>query len=377
MRRSPWWSPVGSIGRRAAFALAAAAAVAALPGQQRIVPLGDSITESRSPCSSYRYYLWKLLEANQLCADFVGVRGGVASGLPKQADFDQDHDGFSGAMAVEVDLGMQLLPELVPTADIALVHLGANDILRPPTLGGTVDLVAAEDALVSIVGQLRTRNAAVKVAIAQLMPINDVAANAHVAQWNSVHLPNVLQRTQQAGSPVVLVDQNTAFQFATDYRDRVHPSDAGERRLAANWFAALVANGWLPTQVACAATLAPGCAAGTPTGPPRLESTLPRPNGAVVFTVSNLPAGTLAVAGVLGLAIAPAPLQLLACNLYPTPDVVVPWPIDVAVGTASFAVPLPASLVVPGQQFYVQAVTMGQDPSATPTSNGLQLLVGW
>jgi hypothetical protein len=57
-------------------------------------------------------------------------------------------------------------------------------------------------------------------------------------------------------SPVLLVDQHTGFNPATDLRDNFHPNEQGERKIAHNWAVAL-----LPL-------LRSATAAGRP-GPPR------------------------------------------------------------------------------------------------------------
>src|SRR5918996_761850 len=43
----------------------------------KIMPLGDSITQSITPLNSYRYYLWHLLLNQEYHVDFVGSRNGV------------------------------------------------------------------------------------------------------------------------------------------------------------------------------------------------------------------------------------------------------------------------------------------------------------
>ncbi len=321
--------------------------------------------------------LWRLLDAAGLCADFTGVRTGVDGSAPKYEAFDQDHDGFSGAMATEVALGMQFLPGVVPTADIVLLHLGTNDILRPVLFGAPVDLQAAEDALVVAIGLVRASNPDVKVALAQIMPMNVPGTATHVADWNNVRLPSVVQRTQQPNSPVVLVDQNSGFVFGQHYRDIVHPNEAGEQRLAANWFAALTAHGWLSPFVSCASALAPGCAGSSTTGPPRLVSTLPQQGSVLALTVDNVPPGTLAVIGVIGLSLLSQPTLVPRCRVHPALDLVTVWPLDYFSGTATFTMPLSAATVALGTQLYAQAVTIGPDPNSMPTTNGLQLIVGF
>jgi len=63
----------------------------------RIMPLGDSITESFAPYDSYRYYLWTSLQNSGFRdIDFVGSQHGVLGGEPANENFDQDHEGHPG-----------------------------------------------------------------------------------------------------------------------------------------------------------------------------------------------------------------------------------------------------------------------------------------
>src|SRR5690242_19031704 len=74
----------------------------------RIMPLGDSITQSFSPHNSYRYYLWHLLLNQGYRVDFVGSLHGVGDGPPANPDFDMDHEGHAGFRADEIAANIQV-----------------------------------------------------------------------------------------------------------------------------------------------------------------------------------------------------------------------------------------------------------------------------
>src|SRR3712207_891647 len=59
----------------------------------RIMPLGDSITESAAGMPTYRYFLWHLLKGEGYRIDFVGSMHGAYGGPPVNTDFDMDHEG--------------------------------------------------------------------------------------------------------------------------------------------------------------------------------------------------------------------------------------------------------------------------------------------
>ncbi|GAB2899394.1 SGNH/GDSL hydrolase family protein [Streptomyces mayteni] len=93
-----------------------------------------------------------------------------------------------------------------------------------------------------LVGQLRANNPEVTVLVARILPMN--AANHAECGQRVVDLdaaiPGWAAGMSTAQSPVVAVDQWTGFNPATDTCDGVHPNDAGNVKLAARWYPALV-----------------------------------------------------------------------------------------------------------------------------------------
>lgn len=345
--------------------------------QQRILPLGDSITESTAGFPSYRWYLWRSIDGADRCADFVGPNFGVAVGAPKYDDFDQDHAGFSGQRAVDIDLLMKTFPALVPVADIALIHLGSNDIILPlsATPPGTVNLPAAEIAMKSIIQRLRTLNPNIKIALAKIFPIP--AAPTHVATWNTVHIP-ALAALSTPASPIVVVDQNSGFVFPTHYRDNVHPNDFGEKLIASNWFAALQASGWLLAAVPCVATLSPGCGnpSGTVAASTLAQTSVGPPSPPTTFTVklAGMPASTTQAALIIGMSESAAGVLWGGCHIHPSMDLVMFATISGPGATASFSLSIPVG-TPPGLNLYFQAATDGSAANDETTSNGIQVTV--
>src|SRR3954468_24495806 len=62
----------------------------------KIMPLGDSITESFPGHASYRFFLYNQLVQAGYDVDFVGSLTGVNGGAPLYSNFDQNHEGHSG-----------------------------------------------------------------------------------------------------------------------------------------------------------------------------------------------------------------------------------------------------------------------------------------
>jgi len=197
----------------------------------RIMPLGDSITESADGHASYRYWLWHdLLDADYV-VDFVGSRYGVHGGLPLYPDFDQDHEGHWGWRAD------QILAQIGGWAaahqpDVILLHLGHNDLWQGQGVASTIaDLEA-------IVGVIRESRPAAVFLLAQVIPAVPGIGLDEIPLLNA-EIPGLAERLHTQESPVMVVDQFTGFDPYVDTWDGVHPDESGELKMSARWFAAL------------------------------------------------------------------------------------------------------------------------------------------
>jgi hypothetical protein len=125
------------------------------------------------------------------------------------------------------------------------MHFGTNDVWsnRSPAT-----ILAAYSKLVD---QARASNAAMRVVVAKIIPMNpsscaDCAArvvnlNAAIDGWAA--------GKTTAQSPIVVVDQWTGFSTSTDTYDGVHPNAAGDQKMSDRWYPALAAilNGTIPS----------------------------------------------------------------------------------------------------------------------------------
>lgn len=218
--------PTG-VALRAALLACAALAAPLHARSVRIMPLGDSITESVTTFASYRYWLWQDLVGAGYDVDFVGTERGVLLGPPLFDDFDQDHEGHTGFRTDEV------LPHVAEWAatskpDIVLIHLGTNDLWQ----GRDVEDVRAD--MHSIVIELRSVNPRVIILLAEIIP----STQFDVEPLNrALHKVAVTRWTPQ--SPVHAVDQHTGFFAVGDTWDGVHPDQGGEMKIATRFFEAL------------------------------------------------------------------------------------------------------------------------------------------
>ncbi len=204
----------------------------------RILPLGDSITVGPSGHASYRYWLWKSLQAGGCTnIDFVGTQ----NNSPLYSDFDADNDGHSGFRAD--DIANNISSWAASTRpDIVLLHIGTNDFFQNQSVASTIADVG------SIIDKLRGVNPNVAIVLAQITP--DTQNPNEISQYDA-QIPALAAQKNTSASKIVVVDQYSGFSAVTDTYDGTHPNESGEKKMSAKWYAALTpllaAPGPLPT----------------------------------------------------------------------------------------------------------------------------------
>lgn len=197
----------------------------------RILPLGDSITQANNKNMSYRFWLWQMLQAENMAVDFVGAMDSNYEGNPSfPADFDKNHEGHWGWRSDEV---LDKLPEWLQhyDADLALIHLGTNDCLKNQAVDETLN------ELRQIVQTLRDDNKAINVVFSTLGPTtwNDHGCLAKINQ-DLQQLPSELSTEH---SRVSLVQPHQTLDVNAELYDGLHPNADGEKHLAEYWLKAI------------------------------------------------------------------------------------------------------------------------------------------
>ena len=207
--------------------------------QLKLMPIGDSITRGAVNAPTYRCFLWGMLSKSSLPKfDFVGsmntkvnqTEPGI-SGCPYK-DFDVDHEGHEGWTTDKI------LKQIggwanTYTPDVALIHLGTNDLGAGQSIEGTVG------EMDKIVDYLRTAKASVVIFIAGVIPDTFHAnIDAKTKEYNS-RLSAFCQEKSTTDSPIIFVDLYSKINPKTDIFDGLHPSDSGNKKMAEGWFQAL------------------------------------------------------------------------------------------------------------------------------------------
>ena len=197
----------------------------------RIVPMGNSITQSNNAHNGYRYNFWKKMIDAGIPFDFVGSMTTNYNGNPNYVEyknhvFDTDNEGHWGIQSPtfkdNVDGWLAKY-----TADMALIHLGTNDI-------GNRTPEASRENLEYIINALRGKNPKVVVFVAKIIP----RVNKDHTAYNNM-IAQLAEDMNTADSPVILVDQWTGFDYTTDTWDGTHPNALGEEKMAQRWFDAV------------------------------------------------------------------------------------------------------------------------------------------
>ncbi|KAI9662905.1 MAG: hypothetical protein M1821_007952 [Bathelium mastoideum] len=213
-------------------ALAAAVGFAAAQNATvRYMPFGDSITE----IVCWRGLLYQQLQAAGLTnVNFVGSNDDENPAGCSVSNYNEHNEGHSGFQAVNIANQNELVGWLQANpADVITMHLGTNDVVYSST---TSEILAA---FTTLVGQMRASNANMKIIVAQIIPISYATWNSQIVSLNAA-IPSWASGLNSTASPIYVVDQYTGFDASTDLRDGIHPNAAGDAKMAAKWYPAIV-----------------------------------------------------------------------------------------------------------------------------------------
>lgn len=214
---------------------ALAAPVQAYPSPTRILIIGDSVTQGQVGDTTWRFDLWKTLEAKGAGVDFVGPRTGLYGGgtdydAPGYADpnFDQDHAARWGQQMTFPDY---TTTDLVSTyaPDVVIQDLGINDLTwlgeSPAVLIGLME---------QFVSDARAARPGVTVILGQLTQ----HWFAGVDEYNAL-LDDLATRLDEPHQRVVVALAPSDYVEYVDTKDPAHPNASGEVKIAAQFADAL------------------------------------------------------------------------------------------------------------------------------------------
>ncbi|GAB4318387.1 MAG: hypothetical protein Kow00127_10420 [Bacteroidales bacterium] len=124
------------------------------------------------------------------------------------------------------------------TPDIALIHLGTNDLFQGSGGNGSLNLTIGE--LETIIDILRADNPNITILLAQLIPTSLPEHNWKIPLFNA-KIPDIAVNKYDPNSPIIIVDQFTGYDPVADNQsDGVHPNESGEEKMAQKWADAIL-----------------------------------------------------------------------------------------------------------------------------------------
>ena len=197
-------------------------------GSARIMLLGDSVTHGSAGDWTWRYRLWRHLEAVGAEADFVGPATDLADRAGPSQDyadpgFDRDHAAVWGMWAAAA---MERAAELVLAhrPDVIVVMLGVNDLV------GNAPADAVLWCLRRIVEEARTVDPGVDVVLSEVTQ-TWFTVDGRAAAIND-ELPALAASLTTPESQVAIAHASWGYRIGHTY-DTSHPSAQGELRIAA------------------------------------------------------------------------------------------------------------------------------------------------
>jgi len=239
----------------------------------KILCLGNSITEGTADFPGYRYFLSKQLQKNDCYFDFIGTRNGVFC-LDSLNDYqgapdtlynecsDWDHEARFAWTSSDVVNGACLAPwrdewqgrtqcdnypdeklekwldqlaEQGDIPDVALIHLGTNDMLFG------ISRKTILQNYHSIVSMLRVKNPRIYVFFAYLIPRADHEHLNDTTTVFNLSMKTYIMTLSTDSSKVVAVDMNTHFNRMEWLYDGLHPDNDGAAFMANKWYDYLTA----------------------------------------------------------------------------------------------------------------------------------------
>ncbi|MEL6588762.1 MAG: GDSL-type esterase/lipase family protein [Bacteroidota bacterium] len=220
-----------------------------ISAQVRILPLGNSITQGQKGHPSYRPILWQMLQDAGLEVDFVGsMQQPYLCEAEESPDFDPDHEGHWGYRTDQIivhqgannncraasESGSLYRWLKAYTPDIALIHLGTNDLFQRPYFHFDEVIEAILSNLQVVFETLQKDNPEIVIYLAQLIPTSMWQHQGAIEDFNAV-LPDFVERMAGAGYQIKLVPMPLGFDPDRHTYDQVHPNPEGARLMADKW----------------------------------------------------------------------------------------------------------------------------------------------
>jgi len=193
----------------------------------RIMVVGDSITQGGKTFAAYRIPLAAKLQAAGVRFVFVGSQ---------KTDTPQGplwHEGYGGKNAEFLATILEARLKANP-ANVLMLQAGHNHFIEEKPVAG---IVAAHREMITTARRLNPKSI---VFVAQVIPSGKLPKYSYIPELN-LALAALVKELHRPEQPVYLVDLATGFDPAKDtIADLVHPNTAGAEKIAQRWSEALL-----------------------------------------------------------------------------------------------------------------------------------------
>jgi uncharacterized repeat protein (TIGR02543 family) len=200
----------------------------------KIMPLGDSITEGYPGQEGYRRILYQNLTGHGFNVDFVGSQ-------ENGTGFDNDNEGHPGWYANYVRDNIYGWLTSNP-ADSILLHIGTNDIGDGQDAAGIVTEVSS--TLDNIDRWESDHGVIITVFLARIISRTDSQSLSAVTHQYNILLGSMAAQRNASGDHIFVVDMEYALNYPVDLIQNdsypgVHPTSIGYKKMADVWYDAI------------------------------------------------------------------------------------------------------------------------------------------
>lgn len=224
--------------------LALPAPTQAVSGTERVLIVGDSVTQGWRGDHTWRYFAWKQLEAADASVDFVGSATGpygdgnwnyTDGDAYADPDFDQQHAAVGGGVLQYEGHRLQAWPVAqeieVHAPDVVVSMWGINDLGDPDQ---SIDAIMGYYA--GWIARARAVKPSIDFVVAELP--QTWLYDGKVVAFNAA-LRSLAEGLATPASKIRVARMSAPYTRQDDFLDGIHPTTSGERKIAAMMVGAL------------------------------------------------------------------------------------------------------------------------------------------
>lgn len=204
---------------------------------EKIMLIGESITEGLDSSTSYRGYLDGMLRKSGRQIDLIGSRKKHHDDRtePDSYQYDVDHEGHWGKDSAWMAENMpRLLIDNVP--DIAMIQLGTQEVATSKADAESLSYGIIQN-IKQVINAIRAKNGNVKIVLSKVI---SAKGKEEAVKLLNFKISQYAQTNSTPQQPVVLADPNDGFDVSRDLtNDGMLPNAIGAKKIAGAFASAI------------------------------------------------------------------------------------------------------------------------------------------